>query len=210
MTCPIAPAQAMADRTEQSLRPHRPGLMALRCTGVLINAVLGTYAFSVLPLAQCDAIFFTMPLFSAVLAVPILGERIDPLRGIAVLAGLAGVIVALDPREGSLQWGHLAALGAAMVGAANYPIIRITGGVERAVVLQIYPLLLQLIVAAAGLPPVYVPMPLPLADLGLTAVTGLAGFPGYLLIIAAYLSHPRCNTARSSGPRSSARWCLTR
>ncbi len=188
MSCPVALGYAMADGAEQSLRPRRPGLMALRCAGVLVNAVLGTYAFTVLPLAQCYAIFFTMPLFIAVLAVPVLGERIDFVRGIAVVAGLVGVLVALDPGQATLQWGHLAALVAAMLGAANYLIIRMTGGTERAVVLQIYPLLLQLAVAAAILPMVYVPMPL--ADLGLTALMGLAGFAGYLLIIAAYRRAP--------------------
>lgn len=188
MTCPVALIHAMADGTAQNLRPRRPGLTVLRCVGVVINGILGTYAFSVLPLAQCYAIFFTMPIFIAVLAVPVLGERIDLVRGAAVIAGLIGVIVALDPGAAPLQWGHLAVLGAAMVGAANYLIIRMTGGVERAVVLQIYPLLAQLFVAALVLPFVYVPMPA--ADMGLTALMGLAGFLGYLLIIAAYRRAP--------------------
>jgi len=188
MTCPVALVYAMADGAEQSLRPRRADLTALRCVGVVINGVLGTYAFSVLPLAQCYAVFFTMPLFIALLAVPILEEKIDLIRGGAVLAGLIGVIIALEPGRAEPQWGHLAAMGAAIVGAANYLIIRMTGGVERAIVLQVYPLLAQLLVAAAVLPFIYVPMPA--ADLGLTALMGLAGFLGYLLIIAAYRHAP--------------------
>lgn len=188
MTCPVALAYAMADGAEQSLRPRRPGLTALRCVGVVINGVLGTYAFTVLPLAQCYAIFFTMPLMIALLSVPFLGERIDLPRGIAVVVGLVGVIIALDPSRAELQWGHLAAMVAAVVGATNYLIIRMSGGVERAVVLQIYPLLAQLVVAGAVLPFVHVPMPA--ADLGLTALMGLAGFVGYLFIIAAYRRAP--------------------
>ncbi|OYW54437.1 MAG: hypothetical protein B7Z31_11410 [Rhodobacterales bacterium 12-65-15] len=188
MSCPIALAYALVDRSDGNLWPRRPGLTLLRCVGVVINGILGTYAFSVLPLAQCYAIFFTMPIFIAVMAVPVLGERIDLVRGLAVVAGLVGVIVALDPQGATLQWGHLAALLASMVGAVNYLIIRLTGGVERVAVLQIYPLLAQLLVAALVLPLVYVPMPV--ADLGLTALMGLAAFVGYLLIIAAYRHAP--------------------
>lgn len=129
-----------------------------------------------------------MPLFISVLAVPILGEKIDLVRGIAVIAGLIGVIVALEPGAAELQWGHLAATLAAMVGAINYLVIRMTGGVERAIVLQVYPLLSQFAVAGAVLPFVYQPMPG--ADVGLMFLMGLAGFLGYLLIIAAYRLAP--------------------
>lgn len=188
MTCPVALIYAMADPTEQSLRPRRPGLTALRCLGLVISGALGTYAFAVLPLAECYAIFFMAPIFIAVLAVPILGERIDLIRGGAVVAGMAGVVVALDPQGSDLQWGHLAAVVAALVGATNYLIIRLIGGVERGIVLQLYPLLAQLLSAAAVLPFVYVPMPA--EDLGLTALMGLAGFLGYVLIIAAYRRAP--------------------
>lgn len=188
MTCPVALAYAMVDGAGQSLRPRRPGLTALRSAGVVVNGVLGTYAFAVLPLAQCYAIFFTMPLMIALLSVPILGEKIDLLRGGAVVAGLIGVVIALEPGRVEPQWGHLAAMGAAIVGAANYLIIRMTGGVERVIVLQIYPLLAQLVVAGAVVPFVYVPMSA--SDLGLTALMGLAGFVGYLLVIAAYRLAP--------------------
>lgn len=188
MTVPIAMAFAMAERTEAGLRPRKPGLMALRCGVVLVNGILGTYAFTVLPLAQAYAIFFTMPIFIALLSIPVMGERIDAPRGISILAGLGGVVVALDPGTASLQWGHLAALLGAMVGAANYVIIRKTGDAERAVVLQLYPVLTQLVVAGLVLPMVYVPMAGP--DLALTGFMAAAGFAGYLLIIAALRRAP--------------------
>ena len=188
LTVPIALAYAIAERSGAGLRPVRPGLMALRCVVVLGNAVLATYAFTVLPLAQAYAIFFTMPIFIALLSIPVMGERIDTPRGLAILAGLGGVLVALDPGTASLQWGHLAALLGALVGAANYVILRKTGGVERAVVLQLYPALTQLGVAGLVLPFVHVPMQA--ADLALTGFMAAAGFVGYLLVIAALRRAP--------------------
>lgn len=188
MAVPIAVVYAMAERTEAGLRPRKPGLMALRCAAVLLNAMAGTYAFSVLPLAQCYAIFFTMPIFIALLSIPVMGEKIDLPRGLAILAGLGGVVVALDPGTATLQWGHLVALLGAMVGAANYVIIRRTGDAERPVVLQLYPILTQLVVAGLLLPFSYVPMPG--RDLVLTGFMAAAGFAGYLFVIAALRRAP--------------------
>ena len=188
MSVPLLAGMAMADPAAASLRPCRPGLMALRCCIVVLNGICGTYAFSTLPLAQCYAIFFTMPIFITLLSAVILGEKIDTPRGLAVVAGLIGVVVALDPGTSALQWGHAVALAGAVFGAANYVMIRISGGVERTVVMILYPVMLQLVVAAVALPLVYVPMPL--VDLGLAALMAGLAFAGYLAIIAAYRHAP--------------------
>jgi S-adenosylmethionine uptake transporter len=178
----------MADPTPGPLRPVLPKLMALRCLVVVMNGAAGTYAFANLPLAETYAIFFTMPIFITLLSAVLLGERIDLLRGAAVVAGLAGVIIALDPGGARLEWAHGAALVGAILGAGNYVIIRKTGGQERTVVMILYPLMLQLVTAAMVLPFVYQPMPL--RDLGLTAVMATAAFLGYFAIIAAYRRAP--------------------
>lgn len=188
LSFPILMGYVMLGPADQGLRPHNPRLMALRCTVVVLNSVFGTYAFANLPLAQCYAIFFLMPIFITVLSWPLLGERIDLRRGIAVLAGLIGVLVALDPGHEGLRWAHAAAFMGALVGAGNYIIIRKTGNSERTAVMVIYPLMLQTLVAAAVLPLVYVPMPL--AHFGIAALMALVTFAGYLLIIAAYRRAP--------------------
>lgn len=188
MSVPLIAGFAMADPTPGPLRPALPRLMALRCGIVLVNGVLGTYAFANLPLAQAYAIFFTMPIFITLLAALFLHEKIDLPRGLAVMAGLAGVLVALDPGAATLEWAHAAALGGSALGAANYVLIRKTGGQERTVVMILYPLMLQLGVAAMVLPFVYTPMPF--RDLAMTAVMATAAFGGYFAIIAAYRCAP--------------------
>jgi S-adenosylmethionine uptake transporter len=188
MTVPIAALYAMADPSEEGLRPKMPGLMALRCVAVVLTGIFGTYAFATLPLAQCYAILFTMPIFVALFSIPVMGERIDLVRGSAIVLGLGGVIVALDPGAATLEWGHLSALAGAIIGAANYVLIRKTGTAERTALMQLYPVLAQLIVAGLVLPLVYVPMPG--ADLALMAAMAVVGFVGYLAIIAAYRAAP--------------------
>jgi S-adenosylmethionine uptake transporter len=188
MSVPLIAGFAMADPTPGPLRPVLPKLMALRCVVVVVNGVFGTYAFANLPLAQAYAILFTMPIFIALLSTLFLGEKIDLWRGLAVVVGLAGVLVALDPGRATLDWAHAAALAASVVGAGNYVIIRKTGGAERTVVMILYPLMVQLAVAALVLPFVYTPMPF--RDLALTAVMATAAFAGYFAIIAAYRRAP--------------------
>jgi S-adenosylmethionine uptake transporter len=188
MSVPLIAGFAMADPTPGPLRPVLPRLMALRCVVVVVNGILGTYAFANLPLAEAYAIFFTMPIFITLLSALFLWEKIDLWRGMAVVAGLAGVLVALDPGRTTLEWAHSAALAGAVTGAGNYVIIRKTGGAERTVVMILYPLMVQLVVAALVLPFVYTPMPF--RDLALTAVMATVAFAGYFAIIAAYRRAP--------------------
>jgi S-adenosylmethionine uptake transporter len=188
MSLPWIAALALVGPREQSFRPDQPRLMALRCVVVLFNSMFVTIAFAALPLAQCYAIVFTMPIFIVLMSAFVLGERVDAVRGVAVVAGLIGVIIAVDPGSAELQWGHAAALIGAVLGAVNTVLIRKTGGTERTVVMIFYPIALQLSVTALIVPFVYVPMPL--GDLGLTAFMAAVAFFGYLLIIAAYRRAP--------------------
>ena len=172
-----------------SLRPVLPLWTVLRVVVALLNATFGAYAFSVLPLAEAYAVFFLMPLMIALLAVPILGEPMDLARGLAVVAGFAGVLIALQPGgETQLGLGHLAAFCAASLGAVNYIILRKTGGIEQPGVLLFYPAAAQLIAVGLAMPGLWLPMPA--AHWALTSLMGLAVFAGGLLIIAAYRTAP--------------------
>lgn len=173
----------------RSLRPALPGWTALRVVISLLNATIGAYAFSVLPLAECYAVFFLMPLMIAALAVPMLHEPMDLPRTLAIATGFAGVLIALQPGgETRLGLGHLAAFTAAALGAVNYVILRKTGHVERPGVLMFYPAAAQLLALAAAMPAIWLPMPP--AHWALTSLMGLELFGGGLLIIAAYRHAP--------------------
>lgn len=173
----------------RSLRPVLPGWTALRVVVSLLNATIGAYAFSVLPLAECYAVFFLMPLMIAALAVPMLHEPMDAPRTLAIATGFAGVLIALQPGgETELGLGHLAAFTAAALGAVNYVLLRKTGHVETPGVLMLYPAAAQLLALALTMPAIWLPMPP--AHWALTSLMGLELFGGGLLIIAAYRHAP--------------------
>jgi len=171
-----------------SLLPVLPRWTAFRIVVTLLNGTLGAYAFTVLPLAQCYAVFFLMPLLISALAVPLLGEHMDLPRGLAILGGLIGVVVALRPGSTPLGLGHLAALASAALGACNYIVIRKTVGIERPGVLMLYPMAAQFL--ALGIAMLWLWRPMSAAALGMTFLMALQLLVAGFLILGAYRRAP--------------------
>ena len=80
-----------------SLRTRRFGLHLVRNVLHLGGQYAWVYAIAMLPLATVFAIEFTMPVWTALLAVPILGERLNRGRVAMLVLGLAGVLIILKP-----------------------------------------------------------------------------------------------------------------
>lgn len=188
LTFPLVSVILMTDRSGGTLIPVYPGWTAVRTVTAVVNGITGFYAFAMLPLAQCYAIFFAMPVLITLLAIPILGEKIGMRRGIAVIVGLLGVVIVLRPGEVDLGLGHLAALTGALMGAMTSVIVRKIGHAERSVVLMLYPMMGNFAVMAVALPFVYIPMPI--EHLGLLAVMAALGLLAGLLTITAYRKAP--------------------
>jgi drug/metabolite transporter (DMT)-like permease len=74
-----------------------------------------------LPLAQLLTLYFSAPLITTLLAMPLLGEKVTPTRWITVGIGFAGVLVALDPGGMRFSWSTVMVLMAA--GLWGYAII---------------------------------------------------------------------------------------
>ncbi len=189
MGFPIVTVLLLSDRRDGTLIPRHPWWTALRTASAVVTGAMGFYAFSVLPMATCYAIFFAMPLFITLMAIPMLGEKVGLRRGIAVIFGLIGVIIVLRPGSGDgFSLGHLAALGAATTGSLSSVIVRKIGRDERSVVLMLYPMVLTFVATGALMPFVYLPMPV--SDMALTAVMAFLGTLGALGSIAAYRTAP--------------------
>lgn len=86
------------------LRPTRLGLHLVR--GLLGVVMLATFvaALREAPLASVYSVYMAAPLLIAALAAWWLGERVDAGRWLAIVVGLAGVLVILQPRPGGLSW----------------------------------------------------------------------------------------------------------
>ena len=175
-------------RNPVSLRPMHPWLMAIRALAMVGNGLLVTYVFTAIPLAQAYAIFFTLPLVLTLMAWPLLGDRVDALGAMAVVLGLIGVMVALNPGRIEFGIGHVAAVAGMVLAAVHYLIVRKVGGVEAPVAMLLYPIVAQTVSAFVILPGRYRPMPV--EDLATVASVSVLGMAGTLLLFAAYRAAP--------------------
>ena len=187
-TLPFIIGQIAVTNRGGSLKPVLPLWTWARIGITLVNSALVTYTFTHLPIAQCYAIFFTMPLMITLLAWPLLGEPIDPLRGAIILVGFAGVLIAVQPGSTTFQLAHLTAICGAALGALNSLILRKIGGRERSGVILVYPVLAQALGAGLVMPFVWTPMQP--HDWLAGTILGIMGTFGGLFIIAAYRRAP--------------------
>ena len=77
------------------------------------------FAVAQIPLSQLVALEFTNPIWVALLAPFLLGERLTRTRLLAALLGFLGVLVVAEPGAAPLERGHAAALLAAVGFALN-------------------------------------------------------------------------------------------
>ena len=113
------------------IRTARPGIQFAR--GFLLASATLIYftSLKVLPLADAAAIGFVLPLFVAVLAVPMLGERLDASRGVAIALGLIGAIVMVRPGSTIFTWYALLPMGMAVCNALYQILTRKVAGLEH-------------------------------------------------------------------------------
>jgi drug/metabolite transporter (DMT)-like permease len=131
------------------LRPRRFPMHLLRA--VLTVLLLGTFIYAVreLSLANAYAVFLSAPLIVAALSVPLLGERGNARTWIAILAGLAGVLIMLRPSSaGLLSWGALAALVAATSYALSAIAVRVLTRTESTASVVFWTIGLMTVIAA--------------------------------------------------------------
>ncbi len=72
------------------------------------------YAVAIVPLAQVFALEFTSPLWVAILAPFLLGEKMTRIRGLAAIMGFVGVLIVVRPSVETFDIGLVAAAIAAI------------------------------------------------------------------------------------------------
>ncbi|WP_291010326.1 DMT family transporter [Hydrogenophaga sp.] len=107
-------------------------------------------ALTLIPLAQVVSIEFTMPIWSAALAVVFLGERMSGRKWLAVLLGLVGVAVIVRPGAGEIDIGQLIALVSAVGFAISVVLVKSLTRTDAAVAISFWMLVVQ---SAIGLVP---------------------------------------------------------
>ena len=110
----------------RDLRPVRWSLHLAR--GVLAIIMLSSfiYALRLLPMADAYALFLAAPLIVTALSTPLLRERVDWRRWVAITVGMCGTLALLRPSAASLATvGALAAVAAAACYALSAITIRV-------------------------------------------------------------------------------------
>lgn len=103
-------------------------------------------ALLMIPLAQVVAIEFTMPIWSAALAVAFLGERMNRWKVLAVVLGLAGVAVIVRPAATGLNPGQLIALAAAVGFAVSVVLVKSLTRTDAAIQVSFWMLVVQSVI----------------------------------------------------------------
>jgi S-adenosylmethionine uptake transporter len=171
-----------------SLKPNNPGLLTFRALLHVAGLSLGFFAFAKLPMVEAYVLLFCSPLIISVLAVWFLDEHIALVRWLAIIMGLAGVIVVLRPTPDSITIGHVAAFAAAFCGAGSAVISRKISATENMATMILFPLLANIIVTGGALYFVYVAMPF--SDLATMFLIGVLGLIGQYFVLRGFRSAP--------------------
>ena len=146
---------------------------------IIVASLLNIVAFSVLtPFAQLAAetsrvaiMVYTMPIWAAMLALPILGERMTPTRTFALALCIAGMTVLIAPLAGmGIPIGIMLALGAAMSWAAGTVYLKWAKLEGDPMAMTIWQLVFGIVVVAICLPVFEGPLNL---DASVRALSGL-------------------------------------
>jgi drug/metabolite transporter (DMT)-like permease len=101
------------------VRTAHPGLHVKRNLFHYAGQNLWFFAVATIPLSQLVALEFTNPIWVALLAPLLLGERMTRTRVLAAGLGFLGVLVVAQPGTAPIEPGHVAALAAAVGFALN-------------------------------------------------------------------------------------------
>ena len=131
-----------------ALRTARIGQQVARNT-VHYAAQFGWFfALTLIPIAQVVAIEFTMPIWTALLAVTFLGERLSAARVVAVALGVVGVAVIVRPGVDRVDPGQLIALAAAVGFAVSVILVKSLTRTDSSVTIVFWMLVVQSAIGA--------------------------------------------------------------
>ncbi len=120
------------------LKTRRPGLHFIRGAMLVFANMLFFLGLASMPFAETVALFFTAPLFICLLSQPVLGEKVDRSRWLAIFLGLIGVVIMLRPGAEILRLNSLLPIAAALSYATMQMMTRKLGMQEKAGTLTFY------------------------------------------------------------------------
>lgn len=180
----LFPVRGLALVRTRHLRWHLlRTLMFIAMTG------MNFWALQYLQLAVTSSIFFAVPILIALLGAPLLGEKLDAGRWIAILAGFAGVLVIVQPGSAEFHPAMLLSVLNAFIYAAFMMMTRRLAAYDSPETIQYLPAL----GAAIGLAPFALAAwewPQGWLEWAVAALLGLSGGLGHYFLALAHRYAP--------------------
>lgn len=151
----------------------------------MVMTGMNFWALQYLQLTTTAAIFFTVPIITALIAAKMLGEKLDTGRWIAILAGFGGVLVVVHPWGSAFHPAIILAIGNAVLYAAFNLTTRHLAAYDPPETIQYLPA----VGAAIGLTPFAIAVwewPDGLIEWSLACLIGLCGGMGHYLSALAH------------------------
>ena len=170
-------------------RTRRPWLQALRSFLLLACTALNFLALEHLQLVQTISILFATPLLVALLAGPILGERIGRERLAAIAVGFVGVLVVTRPGFGAMHPAALYSVAGTVAYAVYALCTRLLAAHDSTATTLFYSGLAGLLLLTPVLPLIWAAPP-SAGAWALLGLLGLLGTVGHWLLILAHARAP--------------------
>ena len=145
----LVPNARGAERAIESRTDELNLVMSVSETHNLANLRM-TRAQSFAALAQVVAIEFTMPIWTAIFAVAFLGEKMTPWKNLAIVFGLAGVLIIVRPGASEINHGQIIMVVSAVGFGASIAMVKSLTRTESTVTIIFWMLVIQ---SAIGLLP---------------------------------------------------------
>ncbi len=166
------------------LRTARPDVQTLRGLTMVVSSIAFISGLRTLPLPDATAMGFASPLFIVALSIPVLGERVGARRWAAVIVGLLGVLIVVQPGTAAFQPAAVLPIASAACWAVAMVLTRRIAATERPATTLFWTAASGLVVLSLLLPWDFV-WPTP-RQLALGAFLGLVATSGQWLVLLAY------------------------
>ena len=171
------------------VRTKRPGLQIARGVTLVVCGLLFMTALKTMPLADATALNYTSPVLVLVLSRVYLRERLTPARIAFIVAGIAGMLLIVQPGSEIFRGASLLVLLAACI-YASYQILTRLAAAEDPRVSLFYPTLVSIVLLTPLLPFLHITPEMPWRDALLVCAAGLLGTAGHFLFILAFQRAP--------------------
>lgn len=130
----------------RAMKTERIGAHISRNAAHYVGQALWLYALTLIPLAHLISIEFTTPLWTALLAVAFLGEKLNSRKIGAIVLGLIGVAIIVRPGTAQIDPGHMVVLAAAIAFAISVALVKSLTRTESVVAIIFWMLIIQSVI----------------------------------------------------------------